>query len=236
VTKFVHPEPIDNEIILDPCKVILSQTNFKGVIQYGNDYFVSISKYEIYEMMGKPHNIIRHPDMPKVIFKFMWERLHKGENLYAVVKNLAKDGSYYWVMTSFETTYDEFGNISTHYARRKAVPKNARKVFEELYKKIVAIEKTNIQAAENYFYGFLENTKMTYDEFFLSVVGMNEDEITSYFQNNTNLKSTDLEKNDLKESITDLKKQVEELKSSLKQNTPKTKPKKGFFKRFFSDD
>ena len=101
----------------------MSKTNRKGVIQYANNYFLEVCQYSENEILGKPHNIIRHPDMPKVIFKVMWEKLHKGENLFAVVKNLTKDGSFYRVVTKFETTYDKDGNIISHYARRKAVPK-----------------------------------------------------------------------------------------------------------------
>ena len=62
---------------------------------YGNDYFVEISGYSEAELIGKPHNIIRHPDMPRVVFKMMWERIKRGENIMALVKNLAKDKKSY---------------------------------------------------------------------------------------------------------------------------------------------
>ena len=186
----------------------------------------------------------------------MWERLYKGQNIYGVVKNLAKDGSFYWVMTSFKTTYDEYGNIDAHFARRKTVPIKAREVFENLYKKIIAIEKSSITAAENYFYGFVENSGMTYDELFLSVVGMNEEEITSYFESNElninvteentvleinksqikQFESSETNNESLVQSVEELKKQIEELKSALTQNPPKEKPKRGFFGRLFADD
>lgn len=237
---FKRPEPIDNEIILDPTKVIMSKTDYKGVIQYGNDYFIEVSKYEIYEMMGKPHNMIRHPDMPKVVFKFMWERLHKGENLYAIIKNLAKDGSYYWVMTTFETVYDEDGFIASHFARRKAVPRKAKETFENLYKKIRTIEKVDEKAAENYFYGFIENSGMTYDALFLDIVGMTEEEITTYFQSNNALIDINKEQvkkksiNDNAQNIEDLKKQIELLQSTLEKQEEKKKPPKGFLGKLFS--
>ena len=146
------PTPNNNEVIISPNKVIMSKTNYKGVIQYANDYFLEVCQYQDTEIIGKPHNIIRHPDMPKIIFKVMWEKLHKGENLYAVVKNLTKNGDFYWVVTKFETTYDENGNILAHYARRKAVPKKVRETVENIYKTILAIEKHDKNLAEETFY------------------------------------------------------------------------------------
>ncbi|MEJ2469266.1 MAG: PAS domain S-box protein, partial [Campylobacterales bacterium] len=68
------PQPVDEEIKLDPKKYIVSKTDPKGIIEYGNDYFVEISGYKESELIGQPHNIIRHPDMPKVVFKLMWDR------------------------------------------------------------------------------------------------------------------------------------------------------------------
>ena len=251
MSKFTHPEPIEKEVLLDPTKVIMSKTDYKGVIQYANDYFVSICGYQEYELMGKPHNIIRHPDMPKVIFKFMWERLFKGENIHAAVKNLTKDGGYYWVITTFETTYDEVGNIKAHYARRKAIPPKAKKPFEELYAKILKIEKQDIKVAEKYFFSLIEESGMSYDELFLSILGMNEEELNVYFQSkeqNTNatnentildidinqIKQHENTQNDeLKQSIEDLQKQIKILQSELINKQENPKPKKGFFRRLF---
>jgi PAS domain S-box-containing protein len=88
------PTPIDEEIKLDPKKYIISSTDAKGLITDVNDYFVEISGYSKDELIGKPHNIIRHPDMPKVVFKLMWEQLKSGHDILALVKNLAKDGRY----------------------------------------------------------------------------------------------------------------------------------------------
>ncbi len=179
------PLPIDNEIILDPQKVIMSKTDYKGIIQYANEYFIEVCSYSKEELIGKPHNIIQHPDMPKVVFKTLWEKLHKGENLYAVVKNLTKNGSYYWVVTKFETTFDENGNIKAHYARRKAVPEKVKKTAEKLYETILAIEKHNPELAEKAFYETLEKFGLTYNDFFKELTGMSKQDIYNYFQNQT---------------------------------------------------
>ena len=172
----------DKEISLDPSKTIMSKTDARGVIEYANDYFMEISGYEEYELMGQPHSIIRHPEMPQVIFKLLWERLNEGKNIHAFVKNLAKDGRYYWVLTNFETKYNEEGIITSHYARRKAAPNNAIYTVEKLYKTLKAIElRQDVKTAENYFNGLLEEKQMNYDSFILSILGIDEKTMVSYF-------------------------------------------------------
>lgn len=174
--------PIDKEIKLDPSKIIMSKTDARGVLEYANDYFMEISGYEEFELMGQPHNIIRHPDMPKVVFKVMWDRLHRGENIHALVKNLAKDGRYYWVLTNFETKYDDDENIVSHYARRKAAPGNAVYQIEKLYNTLLSIEKNqNEEVAEKYFYGMLEEKRKSYDEYIFSVLDISAQDLKFYF-------------------------------------------------------
>ena len=90
-----QPTPLNEAIKLDKHKYIMSRTDTKGNIEFGNDYFFKISGYSPQELIGKPHNIIRHPDMPKVVFKLMWDRIQSGQNIFAIVKNLAKDGRFY---------------------------------------------------------------------------------------------------------------------------------------------
>jgi len=175
---------IETEIKIDPSKTIMSKTDKRGVIEYANDYFMEVSGYEEYELMGQSHNIIRHPDMPKVIFKELWRRLKNGENIYAIVKNKAKDGRYYWVLTSFETKYDADGNIVSHYAKRKAVPSQAIFHIEKVYKTLRAIEKNqSLEVAEKYFKGMLEEKHMNYDQFILSILNIDSQTLSNYFQN-----------------------------------------------------
>jgi len=178
----VFPIPIDKEINLDPTKMIISKTDTRGYIEYANEYFMEICGYEEYELMGQPHNIIRHPDMPKTIFRLMWESLKKGENIHVFVKNMAKDGRYYWVLTNFEMGVDQEGNIVSYYAKRKAAPQNAIAEINRLYNIIKAIEKKQgEEMALNYLYGLLEEKKMTYNQFILSILGVNQSELTQYF-------------------------------------------------------
>ncbi len=90
------PTPIDEEYIFDQ-GLIISSTNLKGIITYANRKFCEISGYTKEELKGKNHNIVRHPDMPKAAFQEIWNTLHAGKEWTGVVKNLRKDGLYYWV-------------------------------------------------------------------------------------------------------------------------------------------
>lgn len=201
------PIPMDKEINLDPKKTIMSKTDAKGVIEYANDYFIEISGYEEFELMGQPHNIIRHPDMPKTVFKVLWDSLNKGENIHALVKNLAKDGRYYWILTNFEFKYDNEGNIQSYYAKRKAAPRNAIYEIEKLYYTLRNIEnRQGMQTALNYLNGLLEDRKMTFNQYILNILNVDEKTLEGYFY--------------------DLK---------VEDNTPKEEEKrKGIFGRLFS--
>ncbi len=188
------PIPIDKEIKLDPSRVIMSKTNPMGIIEYANDYFMEICGYEEYELMGQPHNIIRHPDMPKIIFKLLWERLNEGKNIHALVKNFSKDGRYYWILTNFETKYNDEGDIISHFAKRKAAPGNAIYQIEKLYKTLLAIEqRKNPEIAEKYFNGLLEDRKQTYDEFILDVLNISKGSIKNYFNGGVSQKTKEKE-------------------------------------------
>jgi len=168
-----HATPIENEIKLNPKRYIVSKTDSKGIIEYGNDYFSEVSGYSIEELIGQPHNILRHPDMPKVVFKMLWDRINKAQNIMAVVKNLAKDGSYYWVVTEFEAKVDPLSNeIISHTAFRKAAPKKAVDAMEPIYAKLLELEKTGgVEASEKYLRGYLEENNTTYDELIDKLVG-----------------------------------------------------------------
>jgi PAS domain S-box-containing protein len=168
-----RPTPVNEQIKLGKHKYIMSRTDTIGDIEFGNDYFFEISGYNRSELIGQPHNIIRHPDMPKVVFKLMWERLKNGQSLFAVVKNLAKDGRYYWVTTSFEIKKHPFdGKVDGYMAYRQAASPQAIAAVAPLYKELLEIERTGgMQASEKYFMGFLESQHMTYDEWIDGVIG-----------------------------------------------------------------
>jgi PAS domain S-box-containing protein len=159
-----RPIPIDKEVSWDKTQTIMSKTDLYGTIEYANEVFVDVCGYEDYELMAQPQNIVRHPDMPKVVFKVLWENIQKGNQFHGIVKNLAKSGRYYWVITNFEYSRDEEGNIINYIARRKAVPQEViTKHIEPLYKKLLLIEEASgVGASEKYLIGFLEEQGLSY--------------------------------------------------------------------------
>lgn len=152
-----RPIPRNEAIALDPKRYLVSRTDKHGVIEFANDYFVEISGYSKEELIGQPHSLIRHPDMPRIVFKIMWERIQNGKDILALVKNLAKDGRYYWVFTTFEPDRDlDSGEIFGYKAFRKAAPKDVVEIIEGLYKELLAVEKKDgIEASFSYLQDFL---------------------------------------------------------------------------------
>jgi len=151
-----RPEPINEEIELKNNVYIESDTDLKGIITYVNDYFAEISGYSKEELVGQPHSIVRHPDMPKILFKILWDRITHGYNFIAAVKNLAKDGRYYWVFTDFEILKDEQGKAIGYKASRKKISKHVTDFLDSIYKKLVALEKEGgMEASEKYLTDFL---------------------------------------------------------------------------------
>lgn len=162
--KFVKPTPIDKEVAWDKTKTIMSKTDLYGTIEFINEVFTDVSGYEDYELIAKPHNIIRHPDMPQIIFKVLWDNIKQGNQFHGIIKNLAKSGRYYWAITDFEYVMDENQNITKYIARRKSVPQDIiTKHIEPLYRKLLQIEQVSgVDASEKYLIGFLEEAGVNY--------------------------------------------------------------------------
>ncbi len=160
------PIPTGKQIKLDSKRFIVSKTDTTGKIIYGNDYFAEIAGYKESELIGSPHNILRHPDMPQAVFYLMWQHLRKGRNIMAVVKNLSKNGDHYWVVTDFDIKRDQAGNIRHYLAFRQAAPKHVVAAIEPIYVKLLEIEeKHGMDASTAYLEGYLEEKKMNYDQF-----------------------------------------------------------------------
>jgi len=164
--RYYRPLPIDEEIPVSNRKIIVSKTDTSGRILYVNDYFCEVTGYETNEVMGAPHNILRHPDMPMAIFYLMWQSIQNGQNITAAIKNLAKSGKYYWVTTDFEIHRDEMGRIQSYIAFRRAASAKVVEAVEELYEQLLRIEKKHgMTASLVYLQGYLNERHMTYGEF-----------------------------------------------------------------------
>lgn len=164
IGNITRPIPIDKEVSWDKTQTIMSKTDLYGTIEYANEAFVDVCGYEDYELMAQPHNFIRHPDMPKVVFKVLWDNIKLGNKFHGIVKNLAKSGRYYWVITDFEYLKDEDGVIKNYIARRKAVPQAViSNHIEPLYKRLLQIEQASgLVASEKYLIGYLEEKGLSY--------------------------------------------------------------------------
>ena len=133
--------PIDEEYMYVG-DVIISQTDLKGVITFANRMFCDTSGYRVSELIGQPHSIIRHPDMPKAAFEKMWETIKSGQSWNGLVKNLRKDGLYYWVDTEILPLTDADDNVTGYIAARKPASRKNIEETKEIYARMLEIEKS----------------------------------------------------------------------------------------------
>ena len=132
---------MSKEHVLKNVDIVVSKGNAEGDITYANPIFVKLSGYSMGELLDKPHSILRHPDMPKLIFKFLWDNLEAGNDVTAFVKNLSKDGSFYWVLASVRSAKNPDGSFRNYVSTRRMVTDGARAVIEPLYAKMLEAEK-----------------------------------------------------------------------------------------------
>lgn len=102
---------MSQEVRLSADTMIVSETDAKGNIIFANRDFCKIAGYSIEELVGKPHNIVRHPDMPKAAFADLWKTIQAGNIWNGIVKNKTKNGGYYWVNATAYVSKDEKGNL-----------------------------------------------------------------------------------------------------------------------------
>ena len=166
-----RPIVLDEEIKFSKKKFIVSKTDTKGIIIFTNKNFSEISGYSEAELVGQPHNILRHPDMPQAVFFLVWQQLLAGEAISGVVKNLAKDGRYYWVIADLEPKFNANGEIIALTAFRRAAPQDIIDTTEELYATMIAIEKKHgMEKSLAYLEAFLEENNLTYNEFIAELI------------------------------------------------------------------
>lgn len=159
-----------DEITFAESLFIVSKTDTKGNITYGNETFIEISGYTEEELIGAPHNILRHPDMPRAVFKLLWDRVQAGQEIFAYVKNRAKDGKYYWVH-AYVTPVFEAGSkkIVGYHSVRRSPSRSGLKVIEPIYRQMLQAEKSGgMDASLKLLNATLDSLKVTYDKFILS--------------------------------------------------------------------
>ena len=135
-----RPEPLDEEYRFSD-GLIVSSTDLKGIITYANRKFCEIAGYTKQELTGKNHNIVRHPDMPKAAFKELWDTIQAGKEWNGLVKNLRKDGKYYWVYSHIAPVFNNDGEITGYTAARRPASESEVAECIPLYKALVEKEK-----------------------------------------------------------------------------------------------
>ncbi len=162
--------PKNKEVPYPDGKLIVSKTDTKGKITYCNELFIQMSGYTEEELIGQPHNIIRHPDMPRLIFKLLWDTIQSGEEINAYVKNMAKDGSYYWVLANVTPSFDKNDTIIGYFSVRRKPKKEALSVIEPLYRALLEEERRGgMEASAKYLEHLLKEKETSYEEFVLSL-------------------------------------------------------------------
>jgi len=144
---------------------IVSKTDAEGTIISGNENFYHYAGYREGELTGKPHNILRHRDMPKIVFRLLWTKIHHGMDVNAYVKNRRKDGGYYWVYASVTPSYNKrTGEIEGYFSIRKRANPEAVATISEVYKKLLELEKTDYEAAKAYLKSILDERGMKFND------------------------------------------------------------------------
>ncbi len=159
-----------NEQFFDKDEIIVSKTDTKGRITYANEVFMRLAFYTEQELLGKAHNIIRHPDMPRCVFRFLWERIQAKHEVFAYVINRSKNGDHYWVFAHVTPTLNDQGRIIGYHSSRRVPSASALETIKPLYNELLAIERRyhsprdQWQASLPVLVEKLESMKLTYDE------------------------------------------------------------------------
>lgn len=157
-------------------EIIVSKIDLKGRITYCNRIFMKIAGYTEQECLGQPHSIIRHPDMPRSVFKLLWDTIQIGEEIFAYVINRCKNGDYYWVYAHVTPSFDKDGQISGYHSNRR-VPDKAivDEAIAPLYKQLVEEEqrhanrKDGMAASGQMIEAMLAEQSVAYNEFIATV-------------------------------------------------------------------
>ena len=153
---------------------IVSKTDLKGRITYGNRIFIEFSGYSEAELLGTQHNIIRHPDMPRAVFKLLWDTIQAKKECNAYVKNMAKDGSFYWVFANVTPNFDNNGNVTGFFSVRRKPKASGVETVTGLYRAMLQEEqragaRDAIAASTRILTDLLAAKGLSYDELVLAI-------------------------------------------------------------------
>lgn len=165
-----------NEVSFPDNELIVSKTDPKGRLTYTNRLFLDIAGYTQEELIGQPHNIIRHPDMPRCIFKLLWDTIGSGQEIFAYVINRCKNGDHYWVYAHVTPSFGPTGEIVSYHSNRRVPQKEIiEKQIIPLYKQLKEAEdsvgdrKQGLLDSQAMVVDMLAEKNMKYDEFVLTL-------------------------------------------------------------------
>lgn len=157
-------------------EIIVSKTDLKGKITYANRVFLRVAGYDEREVIGAPHSIVRHPDMPRCVFKLLWDTLEAKKEIFAYVINRAANGDHYWVFAHVTPSCDGAGNVTGYHSNRRVADKRIlNQTIIPLYKSLLEIEnkKENRKEGMNdgflHLAGLLRQKGVGYDELIFSL-------------------------------------------------------------------
>ncbi|WP_078118920.1 PAS domain-containing protein [Thiosocius teredinicola] len=167
-------KPVAREREMREEDFIVSKTDVKGRIVYANRVFMDFAGYPEEKLLGIQHNIVRHPDMPRAVFKMMWEVLQSDREFFGYVKNLASDGSFYWTFANVTPTHDERGNLIGYYSVRRKPRKDAIRYIEPIYAQMLAKEqqagsKTGMDVSRKVIEACFADDGVSYEQFVLAL-------------------------------------------------------------------
>ncbi|MBI5130193.1 MAG: PAS domain-containing protein [Rhodopseudomonas palustris] len=163
--------PTGKEVVFPAAELIVSKTDLKGRITYANRTFCRIAGYSEAELLGQPHSIIRHPDMPRAVFRLVWETIAAGREIFGYVKNMAHSGDHYWVFAHVTPSFDDAGKIIGYHSNRRAPDRGViEKAIAPLYAEVLRIENSHVngkdavEAGYRALVDFVASKKVSYDE------------------------------------------------------------------------
>lgn len=158
--------------------IIVSKTDLKGKILYGNKTFLDMAGYPEQDIIGAPHSILRHPDMPRCVFKLLWDTVMAGREIFAYVVNRCANGDHYWVFAHVTPSFDTNGQVIGYHSNRRVPDTNIlNNIIKPLYKQLLDEEKKHsnrkegMEASFQMLVNLLNEKGVSYDEFIFSLKG-----------------------------------------------------------------
>jgi PAS domain S-box-containing protein len=169
----IRPTGIERPFGAD--EIIVTKTDLKGRITYANQIFCRLAEYSEKELLGQPHSMIRHPDMPRVVFKLLWDAIQDSREIFAYVVNISRTGGHYWVFAHVTPSFDAQGKIVGYHSNRRKPTSAQVERMAGIYAKLRAIEnsasdrKVGLQSSYAFLMEMLKTHGVGYDEFIFAV-------------------------------------------------------------------